>query len=342
MKLLVIYKLFRMVRSRLNFIFGNSYNFIVLLTIVTLCYFAGYVYHRSGSYNEVYHSHSTSISFNPDTHELRIVAQTNERKYLTLTTKQNPPKETQEDNVVPTKPPYLSAPTTIHNLVKDPSILVIRNSMGSKEGKNIIAMLDALRLNYDIRYRWEDIDFLDHYGEGLYSLIIHENLDHFQHMQRYKKSKLNVYCINFNVKIIIFSTDRRISDSATNEQDAFLSAVQDADSLSGYTIHDSSVLRMTKPGLVTGTVPGRNWVCFNVDAQEFEILADASLMQTGADNAQRCKTVVKDKSIHDGITKVFFGNSIAYWPHKLLFIDVMDELTAGTVQMSLQRYSLNF
>ncbi len=331
----LIYNLLRMLRSRLSFLFGNSYNFIGLLTIVTLCYFAGYVYHRSGSYNEVYHSHSTSISFNPDTHELRIVAQTNERKYLTLTTKQNPQKE--EDHAIPTIPPYLSAPTTVHNLVKDPTILVIRNSMGSKEGKNIIAMLDALRLNYDIRYRWEDIDFLDHYGEGLYSLIIHENLDHFQHMQRYKKSKLNVYCINFNVKIIIF-TSAKLSESATNEQDAFLSDVQDADSLRDYTIHDSSVLRMTKSGLVSGTVPGRNWVCFNVEAQEYEILAEASMVKAGSDNIQRCKTVVKDKSIHDGITKVFFGNSIAYWPHKLLFIDVMDDLTAGAVQMSLQRY----
>ena len=49
-------------------------------------------------------------------------------------------------------------------------------------------------------------------------------------------------------------------------------------------------------------------------------------------------TAILDTGLYDGVQRVLFGNSLSFWPHKLLFIDAIKHLSRGALSVSLDRY----
>lgn len=51
-------------------------------------------------------------------------------------------------------------------------------------------------------------------------------------------------------------------------------------------------------------------------------------------------SVVQDLGLHDGIQRVLFGHGLAFWVHKLVFVDAVAFLTSKRLTLSLDRYVL--
>lgn len=108
----------------------------------------------------------------------------------------------------------------------------------------------------------------------------------------------------------------------------------------------SPLLFITRSGQpLPGPLPGDDWTVFQSNHSTYEpvLLAKTQSAESVASigqNAALLPSVVQDLGLHDGIQRVLFGNNLAFWLHKLVFVDAVAFLTGKRLSMSLERYIL--
>lgn len=94
--------------------------------------------------------------------------------------------------------------------------------------------------------------------------------------------------------------------------------------------------------MVRGPLPGDNWTVFQSNHSTYEpvLLAKTQSAESMGLRAVLHTSVVQDLGLHDGIQRVLFGHGLAFWLHKLVFVDAVAFLTSKRLSLSLDRYVL--
>ncbi|KAK6482162.1 bifunctional heparan sulfate N-deacetylase/N-sulfotransferase 2-like [Huso huso] len=230
----------------------------------------------------------------------------------------------------------------------DPMVLVFVESQYSQLGQEIVAMLESSRFKYrtEIAPGKGDMPMLTERGRGRYALVIYENVLKYVNLDAWNRELLDKYCADFGVGMIGFfkANENSLLSAQLKGFPLFLHSNL---GLRDYRINPAApLLYVTRANEVEqGPLPGDDWTVFQSNHSTYEPVLLAStksseaLAQLSEHQAQHA-TVVQDLGLHDGIQRVFFGNNLAFWLHKLVFIDAIAHLTGRRLCLPLDRYLL--
>ncbi|MGH0141404.1 UNVERIFIED_CONTAM: hypothetical protein FKN15_075279 [Acipenser sinensis] len=183
-------------------------------------------------------------------------------------------------------------------------------------------------------------------GRGRYALVIYENVLKYVNLDAWNRELLDKYCADFGVGMIGFfkANENSLLSAQLKGFPLFLHSNL---GLRDYRINPAApLLYITRANEVEqGPLPGDDWTVFQSNHSTYEPVLLAStksseaLAQLSEHRAQHA-TVVQDLGLHDGIQRVFFGNNLAFWLHKLVFIDAIAHLTGRRLCLPLDRYLL--
>ncbi|XP_066549040.1 bifunctional heparan sulfate N-deacetylase/N-sulfotransferase 2 [Amia ocellicauda] len=237
---------------------------------------------------------------------------------------------------------------TVDNSRTEPVVLVFVESIYSQLGQEIIAILESSRFKYqtEIAPGKGDMPTLTERDRGRYALIIYENILKYVNLDAWNRELLDKYCVEYGVGIIGFfkANENSLLSAQLKGFPLFLHSNL---GLRDYRINPGApLLYVTRANEVDqGPLPGDDWTVFQFNHSTYEpvLLASTksseSLSHLGSHRALHA-TVVQDLGLHDGIQRVLFGNNLAFWLHKLIFVDAIAYLTGKRLCLSLDRYLL--
>lgn len=243
------------------------------------------------------------------------------------------------------------SPRTADTSRTEPVVLLFVESIYSQLGQEIVAILESSRFHYrtEIAPGKGDMPSLAWRGRGRYTLIIYENLLKYVNLDSWNRQLLDKYCQDYGVGIIGFYRANENSPSSAQLR-GFPLFLRSNLPLWDYRVNPAApLLYITKPNeLEPGPLPADNWTTFLSNHSTYEPVllasprpAEPNQLPTHS-HQQRAllATVVQDLGLHDGIQRVFFGGSLSFWLHKLLFVDAVGYLTGRRLSLSLDRFLL--
>ena len=84
--------------------------------------------------------------------------------------------------------------------------------------------------------------------------------------------------------------------------------------------------------------PGFDWTVFMSNHSTYQPIAWARLANSESPTVQKLTTTIHDTGGYDGIQRIIFGNSLSFWPHKLLFLDAVRHLSHHALSITLDRF----
>ncbi|XP_073096914.1 bifunctional heparan sulfate N-deacetylase/N-sulfotransferase 2 isoform X4 [Manis javanica] len=249
--------------------------------------------------------------------------------------------------VWPPVPPRLPRPPETSRT--EPVVLVFVESAYSQLGQEIVAILESSRFRYstELAPGRGDMPTLTDHTRGRYVLIIYENLLKYVNLDAWSRELLDRYCVEYGVGIIGFF--RAHEHSLLSAQlKGFPLFLHSNLGLRDYQVNPSApLLHLTRPSrLEPGPLPGDDWTIFQSNHSTYEPVLLASLRPAESPvpgpvpHRARLPTVVQDLGLHDGIQRVLFGHGLAFWLHKLVFVDAVAYLTGKRLCLDLDRYIL--
>ncbi|XP_036784535.2 bifunctional heparan sulfate N-deacetylase/N-sulfotransferase 2 isoform X3 [Manis pentadactyla] len=249
--------------------------------------------------------------------------------------------------VRPPVPPRLPRPPETSQT--EPVVLVFVESAYSQLGQEIVAILESSRFRYstELAPGRGDMPTLTDHTHGRYVLIIYENLLKYVNLDAWSRELLDRYCVEYGVGIIGFF--RAHEHSLLSAQlKGFPLFLHSNLGLRDYQVNPSApLLHLTRPSrLEPGPLPGDDWTIFQSNHSTYEPVLLASLRPTESPvpgpvpRRARLPTVIQDLGLHDGIQRVLFGHGLAFWLHKLVFVDAVAYLTGKRLCLDLDRYIL--
>ncbi|OCT97146.1 hypothetical protein XELAEV_18009369mg [Xenopus laevis] len=230
----------------------------------------------------------------------------------------------------------------------DPFILVFIESQYSQLGQDIISVLESSRFkfNAEIAQGKGDLPHLTENHIGKYALIIYENFMKYVNMDMWNKDLLDKYCLQYGVSIIGFLKGNENSIQSFHPK-GFSFRVNSNMAVKNCCINrHTSLLHITKSSNTgKGQLFGNEWTVFEVNNSFYQPVVFTKVKMPVGGPAQLSKlsmfaTVIYDLGLHDGIQRVFFGNNLNFWLHKLIFVDAISFLTNKRLTLSLKRYIL--
>ncbi|NWQ72963.1 NDST4 sulfotransferase, partial [Columbina picui] len=230
----------------------------------------------------------------------------------------------------------------------DPTVLLFVESQYSQLGQDIIAILESSRFQYHmvIAPAKGDIPPLTDNGRGKYTIVIYENILKYVSMDSWNRELLEKYCVEYSVSIIGFHKANENSSPSTKLKGLPLHLYNNVALKDCVVNPQSPLLRITKaPRVEKGPLPGEDWTVFQFNHSTYQPVLLTELQTsrpppTALPKAALYATVVQDLGLHDGIQRVLFGNNLAFWLHKLIFIDAISFLSGNKLKLSLDRYIL--
>ncbi|NWX00921.1 NDST4 sulfotransferase, partial [Caloenas nicobarica] len=230
----------------------------------------------------------------------------------------------------------------------DPTVLLFVESQYSQLGQDIIAILESSRFQYHmvIAPAKGDIPPLTDNGRGKYTIVIYENILKYVSMDSWNRELLEKYCVEYSVSIIGFHKANENSFPSTKLKGLPLHLYNNVALKDCVVNPQSPLLRITKaPRVEKGPLPGEDWTVFQFNHSTYQPVLLTELQTsrptpTALPKAALYATVVQDLGLHDGIQRVLFGNNLAFWLHKLIFIDAISFLSGNKLRLSLDRYIL--
>ncbi|KAK2546010.1 bifunctional heparan sulfate N-deacetylase/N-sulfotransferase 4 [Columba livia] len=230
----------------------------------------------------------------------------------------------------------------------DPTVLLFVESQYSQLGQDIIAILESSRFQYHmvIAPAKGDIPPLTDNGRGKYTIVIYENILKYVSMDSWNRELLEKYCVEYSVSIIGFHKANENSSPSTKLKGLPLHLYNNVALKDCVVNPQSPLLRITKaPRVEKGPLPGEDWTVFQFNHSTYQPVLLTELQTsrpppTALPKAAVYATVVQDLGLHDGIQRVLFGNNLAFWLHKLIFIDAISFLSGNKLRLSLDRYIL--
>ncbi|KAM9068791.1 bifunctional heparan sulfate N-deacetylase/N-sulfotransferase 2 isoform X3 [Sarcophilus harrisii] len=247
----------------------------------------------------------------------------------------------------PPAPPWPPRPSETART--EPVVLVFVESVYSQLGQEIVAILESSRFRYstELAPGRGDMPTLTERARGRYALVVYENLLKYVNLDAWSRELLDRYCVEYGVGIIGFF--RAHEHSLLSAQlKGFPLFLHSNLGLRDYQVNPAApLLHLTRPSrLEPGPLPGEDWTVFQSNHSTYEpvLLASARLAEAPAlgplPRGTRLPTVVQDLGLHDGIQRVLFGHSLAFWLHKLVFVDAVAYLTGKRLCLALDRYIL--
>ncbi|NXW84108.1 NDST4 sulfotransferase, partial [Alopecoenas beccarii] len=230
----------------------------------------------------------------------------------------------------------------------EPTVLLFVESQYSQLGQDIIAILESSRFQYHmvIAPAKGDIPPLTDNGRGKYTIVIYENILKYVSMDSWNRELLEKYCVEYSVSIIGFHKANENSSPSTKLKGLPLHLYNNVALKDCVVNPQSPLLRITKaPRVEKGPLPGEDWTVFQFNHSTYQPVLLTELQTsrpppTALPKAALYATVVQDLGLHDGIQRVLFGNNLAFWLHKLVFIDAISFLSGNKLRLSLDRYIL--
>ncbi|XP_074152899.1 bifunctional heparan sulfate N-deacetylase/N-sulfotransferase 2 isoform X3 [Sminthopsis crassicaudata] len=231
----------------------------------------------------------------------------------------------------------------------EPVVLVFVESVYSQLGQEIVAILESSRFRYstELAPGRGDMPTLTERARGRYALVVYENLLKYVNLDARSRELLDRYCVEYGVGIIGFF--RAHEHSLLSAQlKGFPLFLHSNLGLRDYQVNPAApLLHLTRPSrLEPGPLPGEDWTVFQSNHSTYEpvLLASPRLAEASVlgplPRRSRLPTVVQDLGLHDGIQRVLFGHSLAFWLHKLVFVDAVAYLTGKRLCLALDRYIL--
>ncbi|XP_069090262.1 bifunctional heparan sulfate N-deacetylase/N-sulfotransferase 4 [Pleurodeles waltl] len=230
----------------------------------------------------------------------------------------------------------------------DPIVLLFVENQYSQLGQDIIAILESSKFQYHmvIGPGKGDMPPLAENGRGKYTLIIFENGLKYVNIDSWNRDLLEKYCVEYSVNIISFhkANENSLPNIKLNGFPLYIHnnvALRDC-----FVNPQSSLLHITKaPKFVKGPMPGEDWTVFQFNHSTYQpvLLAEPYIPDSSTTSLSKTTlhaTVIHDLGLHDGIQRVFFGNNLNFWLHKLIFIDAISFLSGKKLTLSLDRYIL--
>lgn len=176
-------------------------------------------------------------------------------------------------------------------------------------------------------------------------MIIFENLEAYLAMDQWNREMIDKYCKDFKVGMIIFvhSSDELGIDR--EKVTGFPLILRYNMGLRDFHLNMySEMWRIARPGeVIDGPLEDDDWTVFEYHNNTYEPLAFARaapnqfIEGTEQDNSTLVAAIL-DVGKHDGIKRVFFGNSLEFWLHRLMMVDALSYLSHGKLSLSLDRY----
>ncbi|XP_064272086.1 bifunctional heparan sulfate N-deacetylase/N-sulfotransferase 4 isoform X2 [Passer domesticus] len=256
--------------------------------------------------------------------------------------------ECEDPKLLPYRSAELRTPKPIDPSRTDPTVLLFVESQYSQLGQDIIAILESSKFQYHmvIAPAKGDIPPLTDNGRGKYTIVIYENILKYVSMDSWNRELLEKYCVEYSVSIIGFHKANENSSPSTRLKGLPLQLYNNVALQDCVVNPRSPLLRITKaPRVEQGPLPGEDWTVFQFNHSTFQPVLLSELQPNrptpaALPRAALYATVVQDLGLHDGIQRVLFGNNLAFWLHKLIFLDAISFLSGKKLTLSLERYIL--
>ncbi|XP_037813495.1 LOW QUALITY PROTEIN: bifunctional heparan sulfate N-deacetylase/N-sulfotransferase, partial [Lucilia sericata] len=200
---------------------------------------------------------------------------------------------------------------------------------------------------YKIEVAGKSLPSLTNLDKGRYGVIVFENLDKYLHMDKWNRELLDKYCREYSVGIVGFVSPSEETLVAAQLK-GFPLFVHTNLRLRDASLNPASpVLRLTRAGETAwGALPGDDWTVFQHNHSTYEPVEWAQRnsqdypSDAGGQVHLPLSTVLQDHGQYDGIKRIFFGSSLKFWLHRLLFLDALSYLSHGQLSLNLERMIL--
>ncbi|KAK7929652.1 hypothetical protein WMY93_006047 [Mugilogobius chulae] len=220
--------------------------------------------------------------------------------------------------------PYPPNPPHIH-VHTEPVVLVLVESQYSQLGQDIVAILESAHF----QFRMEIASGKDTWNRQL----------------------LHQYCTEYRVGIIGFYRSTENSPPLLKLRGLPLVLKTNQALMDCCVVSSSPLLHLTKPGSDRGPLPGEDWTSFYSNHSTYQAVLHARAREgaPGAGSGDNPgpgfssglqATVVQDMGLYDGVRRVFFGQGLGYWLHKLILVDAISYLTDRKLSLGLDRHIL--
>lgn len=188
----------------------------------------------------------------------------------------------------------------------------------------------------------------------IYSVIVFESLKFYADLSVRNRRLVDSYAREFSVGLVLFTGQENLLTH--NIRDLGISFRTGLKRLKNAELNPTSPLfTITRAGgLVEGELPLDRWVVFssNQSTHEYVEIATEEFTSTSFQDwdkgdepvethvSRRVTTVMLDKGDLDGIKRVYFGNGVRFWLHRMLFIDSLNFLSNGVFAKPLDRWFL--
>lgn len=221
---------------------------------------------------------------------------------------------------------------------------------------DITAILGANRIPYNVVWVSQKTNFpvLMENNQPKYSVIIFESLKFYVDLSIHNRRLIDSYAREFSVGLVLFTGQENLLQH--NVRDLEIRFQAGVKGLKNAELNPSSpLLNIARAGgVVEGLLPLNRWVTFasNHSTHEAVEIATQEISSTRFQEVdddegpvethtlRRVVTVMVDKGDLDGIKRVYFGNSVGFWLHRLLFIDSLNFLSNGALSKPLDRWFL--
>ncbi|PIK52841.1 putative bifunctional heparan sulfate N-deacetylase/N-sulfotransferase-like [Apostichopus japonicus] len=229
------------------------------------------------------------------------------------------------------------------------ALVIVHGDEKQKDfGNQILVALDANRFKVKaVKFETQELPFLVKGGEGLYSIIIFQNLLTYINLREVDRSLIDGYCQRYKVGIVAFtgpSLDNEYSMKVGN----FPLVMDKKMTLKDLSLNsESPVFHITKTKrTLSGILPGEDWTVFRSNHSTYQSIALAKtrtqdMLNLVPDSKPILHTtVIHDLGHYDGIQRVLFGSDFTLWLHYILFLDSVRFLSGGRLSVDLKRYIL--
>lgn len=231
------------------------------------------------------------------------------------------------------------------NLQISKKVLVFAESHYPKLVRQIVQTLELARFEYKIESTGKHLPPLTHLDKGRWSVIIFENLEAYLAMDQWNREMIDKYCKDFKVGMIIFVHSAEELGIDREKVTGFPLILRYNMGLRDFHLNMySEMWRIARPGeVIDGPLEEDDWTVFEYHNNTYEPLAFARaapnkfIEGNEQDNATLVASIL-DVGKHDGIKRVFFGNSMDFWLHRLMIVDALSYLSHGKLSLSLDRY----
>ncbi|VDM98539.1 unnamed protein product [Thelazia callipaeda] len=216
----------------------------------------------------------------------------------------------------------------------DAKVLVFVETLYSKLGRQIINILDALKISHKVETLTRNLPLLTTAKRGRFSVIIIENYYKYLNLPAWNRQLLDKYCRVYGVGIVSFIGNRPSNYISAKVKGSRLTIHTQQRAANLRFSQRSRVNHIAKPGAVLqAPQPDKDdWVLFDIaEGYEAIILADDIFGQERA-------TVILDEGLEDGIERILFGHNFTHWTNKIAFIDSLGYLRDSLVNKDLKRY----